>query len=106
MKGAACVVVPSVSYENLPLSILEAFARGKPVVGARSGGIPELVKDGETGFTFETSDAKGLARAIRSTLADEDLRRRMGKQARSLIAGEFSADYHYSRIMQIYEDLV
>jgi len=106
LKGAACVVVPSVSYENLPLSILEAFARGKPVVGARSGGIPELVKDGETGFTFESSNAKGLARAIRSTLADEDLRRRMGKQARSLIAGEFSADYHYSRIMQIYEDLV
>src|SRR3972149_4769527 len=47
------VVMPSEWYENNPMSVLEAFALGKPVVGANIGGIPELVKDGVTGFTFE-----------------------------------------------------
>ncbi|HVP57145.1 MAG TPA: glycosyltransferase, partial [bacterium] len=52
-EGALGVIVPSLWYENLPLTILEAFASGKPVVAADSGGIPELVKEGTTGYLFE-----------------------------------------------------
>ncbi len=106
IKGAACVVVPSVSYENLPLTILEAFARGKPVVGSRAGGIPELVKDGETGYTFEPGSGEALAEAIESTVSDETRRTNMGIGAREFIGGEFSAEYHYGRITSIYEEIL
>jgi glycosyltransferase involved in cell wall biosynthesis len=103
LRGAGCVVVPSISYENLPLSILEAFARGKPVVGSRLGGIPELVKDGVTGYLFEAGDPDSLASAVERTMADERGRRRLGEQARELVKKEYSPDSHYERIMAIYE---
>ncbi len=106
LKGAACVIVPSMWYENLPLSILEAFAHGKPVVGSRSGGIPELVRDGETGFTFQPGDAEALANAIDATVSNEETRIDMGRRARTLVAGEFSPEFHYKQIKRIYEDLL
>src|SRR4030042_586656 len=53
ISSAKAIVVPSECYENAPLSILEAFAYGKPVIGARIGGIPEMIEDGVNGFLFE-----------------------------------------------------
>jgi glycosyltransferase involved in cell wall biosynthesis len=105
IRQSSCVVVPSVSYENLPLSILEAFARGKPVVASACGGIPELVEDGNTGFLFEPGDAESLAHALDSTLKDEPARVRMGKKARELVSGKYSPGYHYDRLMAIYGEL-
>jgi len=102
MEGAACVAVTSISYENLPLSILEAFARGKPVVGSDSGGIGELVLDGETGRLFAPGDAETLAEAIRDLLADEDRRLAMARRARALVMDEYSPGRHYDRLMEIY----
>lgn len=106
LKGASCVVMPSVSYENLPLIILEAFARGKPVVGSDCGGIPELVKDGETGYLFKPNDAASLAENLKKILVDSEIRRGMGRKARDLVSGIFSPDFHYTKIMSIYESLV
>jgi glycosyltransferase involved in cell wall biosynthesis len=105
IKGAGCVVVPSVSYENLPLSILEAFARGKPVVASRLGGIPELVRDGSTGYLFSPGDADSLASAVERTMAQEESRRRLGRQARELTETEYSPRSHYERIMALYESV-
>ena len=61
---ARFVVVPSEWYENYPYAILEAFALARPVVGARIGGIPELVRDGETGMTARPGDPDALAEAL------------------------------------------
>ncbi len=105
LRGASCIVVPSISYENLPLSILEAFARGKPVVASDCGGSPELVKDGVTGYLFEPGNADSLAASLSRILADERGRLTMGKQARELVGSEYSPDAHYDKLMSIYEDL-
>jgi len=105
LRGSGCVVVPSISYENLPLSILEAFARGKPVVASDSGGSPELVENGVTGYVFKGDDPDSLADALEKTLHDESHRREMGARARALVADGYSPDYHYRQIMDIYEDV-
>jgi glycosyltransferase involved in cell wall biosynthesis len=105
IRGCGCLVMPSVSYENLPLSIMEAFACGKPVVGSNSGGIPELVRDGETGFLFDPHRPETLSQAVRSIFADETRRVAMGLRAREVAGREFSPDYHYRRLMEIYEEV-
>jgi glycosyltransferase involved in cell wall biosynthesis len=102
IEGAACVAVTSNSYENLPLSILESFARGKPVVGSDCGGISELVVDGQTGYLYERANADSLVEAIHKTIGDENERLRMAGNARKLVAGDYSPDYHYEKLMEIY----
>lgn len=104
LAGARCVVVPSLSYENLPLSILEAFARGKPAVAADSGGIAELVRDGETGFVFEAGAAPSMADALERICSDGDARVEMGRRARQRIATDYSPGSHYDKLMAIYQE--
>jgi glycosyltransferase involved in cell wall biosynthesis len=103
IEGAACIAVTSNSYENLPLSILEAFARGKPVVGSDAGGISELVMDGVTGYLYERADPVSLAAAVDRIVSDENARLAMAGNARELVAGDYSPAYHYDRLMEIYE---
>ena len=78
---AAVVVLPSYR-EGLPLAVLEAMAHGRPVVATRVGGIPDLVEDGATGFLVEPGDVDGLRAALLRLLADPELRRRLGNEAR------------------------
>lgn len=103
IEGAACIAVTSISYENLPLSILESFARGKPVVGSDCGGISELVADGITGCLFERANPDSLAAGIEKIVSDENARLGMAKNARDLVAGDYSPGYHYDRLMEVYE---
>src|SRR5579863_2465740 len=63
VRSARAVVLPSQGYENAPMSILEAYALGKPVIGARIGGIPELVRESETGVCFESGNVASLVSA-------------------------------------------
>jgi len=105
-RGASCIVMPSVWYENFPLTVLEAFARGKPVIGSDRGGIPEMVKDGETGYLFKPGDAVSLADRLETILEDRDLRKYMGQKAREMVMEIFSPEFHYSRIIEIYESLI
>jgi glycosyltransferase involved in cell wall biosynthesis len=105
LEGAMCVVVPSISYENLPLTILEAFARGKPAVGSDSGGIPELVKNGLTGYVFDPGVPVALAEAIDRIASDERHRIQMGKRARDMVVRDYSPEGHYNRLCSIYEGI-
>jgi len=73
VKKSSFVVVPSEWYENNPMSIIEAFAHAKPVIGSNIGGIPELISVSGAGMLFDAFDAKSLANALRSaaSLSDE-----------------------------------
>lgn len=102
VRGSLFAVLPSECYENNPRSIIEAFALGKPVVGARIGGIPELVSDGKTGLTFRSADADDLAQKIRTLAGQPQLVARMGCNARRFVEEELNPQKHYEGLMRIY----
>jgi glycosyltransferase involved in cell wall biosynthesis len=106
LKHALCVVQPSEWYENNPLSVLEAFASGKPVVGARIGGIPELIKDGVTGFTFTSGNAHDLRDKLTVLTGDVDQAREMGRFARTFVEREFSPNGYYRTLLDIYARVI
>jgi glycosyltransferase involved in cell wall biosynthesis len=101
-----CVVVPSEWYENSPLAIYEAFALGRPVVGSRIGGIPELVIHEKTGLLFEPGNVDGLAEGLRRLSADPELARSLGRQARAEVETLCDPDLHLARLQDIYGEAV
>lgn len=106
LAGAALVVVPSEWYENCPMSVLEAMACGKPVVGSRMGGIPELVTEGETGLLFEAGNAAELGACIDRLISNPALRQCMGRAARARAEHDFSLERHNAGLMEIYNGLL
>jgi glycosyltransferase involved in cell wall biosynthesis len=105
MAEASVCAIPSEWYENNPRSVIEAMAMGRPVIGARIGGIPELVRDGETGWTFESGNVEDLRQKLQCAVAtDAETLRAMGRAARSLVEREFSVETHYQRLLAIYAD--
>ena len=103
VRAARVVVVPSECYENAPMSILEAYSLGKPVIGARIGGIPEMVRDEETGCLFESQNVDELARVLDRVAGVADaIIERWGAQARRWIEQEYSSARYYERLVDLY----
>lgn len=102
IRDSLFVVCPSEWYENLPFAVLEAFAMGKPVVAARIGGLPELVRDGETGLLFEPGDAEEMKLRMTALLDDPAAAARMGEEARRFVKREFVPDRAYNAVMATY----
>jgi glycosyltransferase involved in cell wall biosynthesis len=99
-------VLPSEWYENAPLSVLEAYALGKPVIGSSLGGIPELVRPGETGYLFEPRSVDELATTLRAVLdAPAGAIAEMGRAGRQLVEREYSPARYVERILRLYRDL-
>jgi len=72
MANARALILPSVCYENCPLTILEAHALGVPVITMNSGGMAELVRDGITGTLVAEPTARSIADSIRKTFGDTE----------------------------------
>jgi glycosyltransferase involved in cell wall biosynthesis len=100
------VFVMSSETEGLGTSILDAMACGKPVVGTRTGGIPEVVEDGVTGLLVEPRDPKSLARAITTLLQDEALRARMGADGLARVREHFTVDRMVASTVAVYEQVL
>ena len=99
IDGAACVVCPAIWYENMPNTVLEAYAHGKPVVATRLGSLTELVEDGKTGFLFARKDWKELAEKLWEFVRDDGLSRRMGRNGRRKCELEYGMDLHMERVL-------
>ncbi len=106
IKNCQFVVIPSEWYENYPFAIIETFACGKPAIGSRVGGIPELIKDTERGLIFEMGDTDDLCSTIKYLLNNPDLVQEMGKNAKDFVTRELSAEMHYKKLLEIYERVV
>jgi len=102
IKKAMFLVIPSECYENNPRTVIEAFALGKPAVGARIGGIPELVRDWETGLTYVSGDAEDLRQKFVLLLEHKDRIPEMGRNARDYVARELNSEVHYRKLMELY----
>jgi glycosyltransferase involved in cell wall biosynthesis len=103
VRASRAVVLPSEWYENAPVSVLEAYALGKPVVGARIGGIPELVREGETGACFQSGSADDLAATLGRVAAMPDsVVADLGRCARELVGREFTSQRYVERMLDVY----
>ena len=75
-------------------------------MGARIGGIPELVKNNETGLTFESGNVSDLCAKIQNMLGNPSKVHRMGRNARSFVEQELNADKHYEGLMRVYDQAI
>lgn len=106
LRGARAIVLPSQLYENAPMSILEAYACGKPVIAARIGGIPEMLRDGQTGYLFESGSIEELAAHLTHIHELSDSRViEMGRQARSHVAENFTPNRYVQEMLKLYQSL-
>jgi glycosyltransferase involved in cell wall biosynthesis len=85
---------------------VEAFLFQKPVVAARSGGIPDIVTDGENGFLVDPDNADEMAKAFKKLLADADLREKMGKNGRRTYAEKFSPGKLAEKFGRLYAEII
>jgi glycosyltransferase involved in cell wall biosynthesis len=106
LNRARGIVLPSECYENAPLSLLEAFAHHKPVIGARIGGIPEMIDDGVNGFLFEPGNVTDLQQKLELFLnLPVQTVLEMGKAAREKVKNEYNAESHYEKLMHVYRSV-
>jgi glycosyltransferase involved in cell wall biosynthesis len=106
LRGARFLVFPSEWYEGFPMTILEAFACGVPVIGTRIGGVAEVVEDGKTGLLYSPGDLDALAERIKWAFEHPLEMERMGRAARTQYEKKYTAERNYELLMQIYEDAV
>jgi glycosyltransferase involved in cell wall biosynthesis len=95
-------ILPSVCYDNAPLTVLEAYTYGLPVIGSRIGGIPELVLQGKTGYLFEPGDVRQLA-SILQNISKESLQR-MAPACQEMVRN-YSTAKHLDRLITIYSEV-
>ncbi len=90
-------VYPSEWYENCPFSVIESQIYGTPVIGARMGGIPELIKEGETGLLFEAGDPEDLEKKIKHIIDENE------KYIRNCQSVSFeTSESYYDELIGIY----
>jgi len=106
VKHARAIVLPSEWYENAPMSLLEAYACGKPVIGAKIGGIPEMIQENKTGFTFTSGDSQQLATKLThiQNLPNSEIEQ-LGKNAREYVESTFTRQRYFEDMLDLYASL-
>lgn len=103
---ADVVVVPSVWLESFCLVGLEAMANGKPVVAFRTGGIPDWLDDGQTGFLAAVKDVQELAAKIATLLSDRELAQKMGRKGYERVSTVFTKENYLNSLIKIYDSAI
>ena len=101
---ADVTVMPS-HYESFGMVALESMACGTPVIASRVGGLATLVRDGETGYLVPAESPDALADRLRTLLADDDLRLRLGRQA-AAYARQFTWPRIAAQMTEVYDTLL
>jgi glycosyltransferase involved in cell wall biosynthesis len=109
LEAADLFVLPSIvarngQQEGLPVVLMEALAAGVPVVATRLSGVPELIRDGETGLLAEPADPGSLARSIEAVLADPSAARARAEAGRHLVEREFDVDSSAATLRGLFLD--
>lgn len=106
-KQAYFVIVPSECYENNPMAIIESYAEGVPAIGSRIGGIPEIIEEGKTGYTFTPHNYKELAALIKNAsnlTKDEYLT--MSNNTIEFALKDMSKESYYNKLMPFYKHII
>jgi glycosyltransferase involved in cell wall biosynthesis len=98
-RQARMIVIQSKGYEGFPMVLLEAMQHGKPVIGPRLGGIPEIIEDGKTGLLFESGDLHDYVAGLARLWDSPGLCAAMGEAGKERLEKEYSSDRYYKRFM-------
>lgn len=105
VQKTAALVFSSIWFEAMPMTILESFACGKPVIGSNLGAMAEIIEDSKTGLLFEPGNANDLAEKILWAKNNPEKMREMGLNARKEFEEKYTADKNYEMLMDIYNNL-
>ncbi|NIY91789.1 glycosyltransferase family 4 protein [Vibrio diazotrophicus] len=106
IKECSAVIVPSECYENCSMSVIEAMAYGKPIIGANIGGIPEQVREGVEGRLFESGNPDSLAQVMDDFAQHPELVVEFGNRARHRLENKYSLARHENTLMHLYQELL
>jgi glycosyltransferase involved in cell wall biosynthesis len=90
----------------LPMVLSEAAASALPSISTRVAAIPEIVRDGQTGFLAPTGDGASLTAALRRLIADPDLRQRQGAQALELVRRRYDASRNTAQLLELLKQII
>jgi glycosyltransferase involved in cell wall biosynthesis len=102
MQRAMALVLPSRCYEGLPMTLVEAFCQGLPVIASRLGAFPSLIDDGVTGLLFDPGNANDLARKVQWCRDRPESVASMGLAARAMYERRYTAESNYTQMLSIY----
>ena len=102
LSSCLCTLAPSEWYDNLPNTILESFACKKAVIATDIGSLPELVKDNDTGLTFQYGSPDDLKKKVTYMFSHPDEAQRMGENAFQSLHRNYSKEQHYERLIQLF----
>lgn len=107
VENAYFIVVPSEWYENNPMTIVEGYATGVPVIGSHIGGIPEIIVEGKTGYLFNPGDANELENIIKAceSLSEEQYED-LQKNALEFAKNNFDKDKYYPKLIDFYKQFI
>jgi len=103
LSHSTCIVCPAIWYENMPNTVIEAYAYGKPVVASRIGSLAEIVENDETGLLFEMKNSKDLSEKLRRFIDDPTLSKKLGMNARHKVENEYAVEKHMNSVLRILE---
>jgi len=105
IKSSSMVVVPS-RIESLPTTVKEAFYLNVPVIGTDVGGIPELIKNNETGIIIPPENPSKLAQAVNELLSDKEKAEKLATNGNTFVKNNMTWDVILPKYIQFYEDLL
>jgi glycosyltransferase involved in cell wall biosynthesis len=99
-------VAPSIGPESFGVAVIEASACAVPVIVSSIGGLPEVVREGETGLLVPPRDASAIAAALEKLMQDESLRVGLGKEGRKFVLNNYEWSENAARMERVYDTLI
>jgi glycosyltransferase involved in cell wall biosynthesis len=106
IKKSLILVLPSRCNENFPLTLVEAFACGTPVIASRTGALAEIIEHGKTGLLFDPGSPGDLAEKVKLVYQNTKMAEAMSKNARYEYESKYTAQRNYEMLMSIYEGTI
>ncbi|NHQ85928.1 glycosyltransferase family 4 protein [Iodobacter sp. HSC-16F04] len=106
MQRSIALILPSIWYENMPMTLIEAYMNGLPVIASRIGALAELVEEGVTGLLFNVGDSADLAKKMQWAADHPDLMLEMGNNARKKYLSSYSAEVNINLLLGIYKEAI
>ncbi|MCG8636151.1 MAG: glycosyltransferase family 4 protein [Desulfobacterales bacterium] len=104
IKNAALIIHPSECFEGFPVTLVETFSAGKPVIVSRVGAMSEIIQNGKTGLKFMPGNVKDLTGKIKWALNHGKEMKKMGAAARIEYEKKYTAETNYQKLMTIYRN--